>query len=103
MFFFLFNSCMYLSFSLFLQLVAAATCCKTSDIPVFDITRSKSRQVSTEFSVSAELSLEGHELSGPELPLFNFDCIAIATDNFSDENKLGQGGFGPVYKVKLLL
>ncbi|KAK4253963.1 hypothetical protein QN277_009405 [Acacia crassicarpa] len=81
--------------------VAAASCCKTSDIPVFDITRSKSRQVSTEFSGSAELSLEGHELSGPELPLFNFDCIAIATDNFSDENKLGQGGFGPVYKGKL--
>ncbi|KAI9082785.1 hypothetical protein K1719_035242 [Acacia pycnantha] len=81
--------------------VAAATCCRTSDIPVFDITRSKSRQVSTEFSGSAELSLEGQELSGPELPLFNFDCIAIATDNFSDENKLGQGGFGPVYKGKL--
>ncbi|XP_028804431.1 G-type lectin S-receptor-like serine/threonine-protein kinase B120 [Neltuma alba] len=81
--------------------VSAVSCCKTSDIPVFDTTRSKSRQVSAELSGSAELSLEGHELSGPELPLFNFDCIAIATDNFSDENKLGQGGFGPVYKGKL--
>ncbi|XP_054776635.1 G-type lectin S-receptor-like serine/threonine-protein kinase B120 isoform X2 [Prosopis cineraria] len=81
--------------------VAAASCCKMSDIPVFDTTRSRSRQVSAEFSGSAELSLEGHELSGPELPLFNFDCIAIATDNFSEENRLGQGGFGPVYKGKL--
>ncbi|XP_043689497.1 putative receptor-like protein kinase At4g00960 [Telopea speciosissima] len=33
---------------------------------------------------------------------FNFDTIRAATDNFSDENKLGQGGFGAVYKGKLL-
>ena len=25
--------------------------------------------------------------------------IADATDNFSTENKLGEGGFGPIYKV----
>lgn len=35
-----------------------------------------------------------------ELPLMEFDAIAIATDNFSDANKLGRGGFGIVYKVK---
>lgn len=34
-----------------------------------------------------------------DLPLLSFDCIATATNNFSDENKLGEGGFGPVYKV----
>ncbi|GAV72854.1 LOW QUALITY PROTEIN: B_lectin domain-containing protein/Pkinase_Tyr domain-containing protein, partial [Cephalotus follicularis] len=34
-----------------------------------------------------------------ELPLLSFSCIAIATDSFS--NKLGEGGFGPVYKGKL--
>nr|GMC94599.1 G-type lectin S-receptor-like serine/threonine-protein kinase At4g27290 [Ipomoea batatas] len=34
-----------------------------------------------------------------ELPFFNFKSIEIATNYFSDENKLGQGGFGPVYKV----
>ncbi|KAD3066890.1 hypothetical protein E3N88_34770 [Mikania micrantha] len=33
-----------------------------------------------------------------ELPLFDFNTIANATDNFSDECKLGEGGFGPVYK-----
>ncbi|KDP20852.1 hypothetical protein JCGZ_21323 [Jatropha curcas] len=37
-----------------------------------------------------------------ELPLFDFGTIAIATDNFSDENKLGQGGFGLVYKGTLV-
>ena len=30
---------------------------------------------------------------------FSFTSIDIATDHFSEENKLGQGGFGPVYKV----
>ena len=34
-----------------------------------------------------------------ELQLFSFQSITTATNNFSIENKLGQGGFGPVYKV----
>ncbi|RZC89369.1 hypothetical protein C5167_029272 [Papaver somniferum] len=29
---------------------------------------------------------------------FKFDIISTATDNFSEANKLGEGGFGPVYK-----
>lgn len=34
-----------------------------------------------------------------ELPLFDLSRIAVATDNFSINNKLGEGGYGPVYKV----
>lgn len=34
-----------------------------------------------------------------EVPFFSFESILMATDNFSEQNKLGQGGFGPVYKV----
>ncbi|KAK8706543.1 hypothetical protein V6N13_050104 [Hibiscus sabdariffa] len=30
--------------------------------------------------------------------LIGLDTLKSATENFSDENKLGQGGFGPVYK-----
>ncbi|MED6111486.1 hypothetical protein PIB30_052718 [Stylosanthes scabra] len=33
-----------------------------------------------------------------ELPLFDLSSIVSATDNFSINNKLGEGGFGPVYK-----
>ncbi|XP_030518488.2 G-type lectin S-receptor-like serine/threonine-protein kinase At1g11300 [Rhodamnia argentea] len=33
--------------------------------------------------------------------VFDFNNIVAATDNFSMANKLGQGGFGPVYKGKL--
>ncbi|KAJ0102738.1 hypothetical protein Patl1_04506 [Pistacia atlantica] len=36
------------------------------------------------------------------LPLFSFPSVSAATNNFSPENKLGEGGFGPVYKGKLL-
>ncbi|KAH9673668.1 Receptor-like serine/threonine-protein kinase SD1-8 [Citrus sinensis] len=37
-----------------------------------------------------------------ELPLFELATIANATDNFSINNKLGEGGFGRVYKGTLV-
>ena len=36
-----------------------------------------------------------------ELPLFDFASIAHATNDFSSDNKLGEGGFGPVYRVNM--
>ena len=36
-----------------------------------------------------------------DLPLFEFTKLAVATTGFSIINKLGQGGFGLVYKVHL--
>ncbi|KAL2336837.1 hypothetical protein Fmac_011283 [Flemingia macrophylla] len=36
-----------------------------------------------------------------ELLVFDFERVATATNNFHLSNKLGQGGFGPVYKGKL--
>ncbi|XP_059652124.1 leucine-rich repeat receptor protein kinase HPCA1-like isoform X2 [Cornus florida] len=35
---------------------------------------------------------------GHELQVFDFQSIVVATNNFSDTNKLGEGGFGSVYK-----
>ncbi|KAI3694466.1 hypothetical protein L1987_77431 [Smallanthus sonchifolius] len=35
---------------------------------------------------------------GMELPLFSFSTVASSTTGFSPDNKLGEGGFGPVYK-----
>ncbi|KAI3809980.1 hypothetical protein L1987_19585 [Smallanthus sonchifolius] len=37
-----------------------------------------------------------------ELPVFGLSTIHKATNNFSINNKLGEGGFGPVYKAPLL-
>lgn len=34
-------------------------------------------------------------------PSFSFEDICKATANFSPENKIGEGGFGTVYKGRL--
>ena len=41
----------------------------------------------------------GHTNKNLELPLLELSRIIKATNNFSFQNKLGEGGFGPVYKV----
>lgn len=41
------------------------------------------------------------ELPDAESLLFDLVTLKEATDDFSEANKLGQGGFGPVYKVKV--
>ena len=35
------------------------------------------------------------------VPFFSLTTIATATNNFSSNKKLGEGGFGLVYKVSL--
>jgi len=34
--------------------------------------------------------------------VFKMETLAAATQNFHDDNKLGEGGFGSVYKVTYL-
>ncbi|KAL6844011.1 hypothetical protein ACP4OV_025684 [Aristida adscensionis] len=54
----------------------------------------KHRNMARYFSASNELG--GDE--NVELPFVSFGDIITATNNFSDDNMLGQGGFGKVYK-----
>ncbi|KAL8127204.1 hypothetical protein AgCh_014208 [Apium graveolens] len=44
------------------------------------------------------LKREGMLNSDLELPSIEFQRILVATSNFSNNNKIGEGGFGPVYK-----
>ncbi|XP_009759100.2 cysteine-rich receptor-like protein kinase 10 isoform X1 [Nicotiana sylvestris] len=46
-------------------------------------------------------SIHGDDTTTAESLQYDFSAIQAATDNFSNANKLGQGGFGPVYKGKL--
>ncbi|CAL5344633.1 unnamed protein product [Camellia sinensis] len=47
---------------------------------------------------SVDINQEGEFVSSQELPFMELATIKAATDNFSDSNKLGKGGFGTVYK-----
>ncbi|KAK4347062.1 hypothetical protein RND71_033401 [Anisodus tanguticus] len=58
-------------------------------------------------NISKDYTIEGFYLGNLkkedpiELPLIEFELIATATNNFNVDNKLGEGGFGPVFKGKL--
>ncbi|KAL2483994.1 Cysteine-rich receptor-like protein kinase 11 [Forsythia ovata] len=56
----------------------------------------KTRKSKTEENVESDI-----EISTVESLHYNFSKVRDATDNFSDANKLGQGGFGFVYKGTL--
>ena len=42
---------------------------------------------------------DGNLVTSEELPFVDLVTIKAATNDFADSNKLGQGGFGSVYKV----
>ncbi|KAL8467907.1 hypothetical protein ACS0TY_031232 [Phlomoides rotata] len=52
-------------------------------------------------STAIVLKDESDVVNIEELPLFTFETLANATDQFHESNLLGRGGFGPVYKGNL--
>ncbi|KAK7331837.1 hypothetical protein VNO80_28578 [Phaseolus coccineus] len=50
---------------------------------------------------SAGLSGQLKQVNIEDVPVFNFENIATSTNHFNLANKLGQGGFGAVYKGEL--
>ncbi|GMP95256.1 hypothetical protein CsSME_00044367 [Camellia sinensis var. sinensis] len=59
------------------------------------------KELTTSDSFNNANEVEGDGNEGHGLNILGFTTIMEATNNFSNENKLGQGGFGPVYKGKL--
>ncbi|KAA3489068.1 G-type lectin S-receptor-like serine/threonine-protein kinase [Gossypium australe] len=84
-----------ISIAVILSMVAFAFCL------VRRVRRGRQRgpsRSSTTNPTHLEDSLNG---TSAALPVFNLGTIAVATNNFSPDNRLGQGGFGPVYKGTL--
>ncbi|XP_077254017.1 G-type lectin S-receptor-like serine/threonine-protein kinase At4g27290 isoform X2 [Tasmannia lanceolata] len=65
---------------------------RSKEIPLFDINGSL---------LTARDKFDESRKEEVELPFYDLATVANATDNFSKENKLGEGGFGPVYRGKL--
>lgn len=53
----------------------------------------------TEDNYLAESFDTENTVESNKFPLIRLSLIQTATQQFSIENKLGEGGFGPVYKV----
>ncbi|XP_024635847.1 G-type lectin S-receptor-like serine/threonine-protein kinase At4g27290 isoform X3 [Medicago truncatula] len=66
-------------------------------IIVFYVYKRKRKQ--REMNTLTEIKYEDQQ--DFELPLFNISTMISATNDFSNYNKLGEGGFGPVYKGTL--
>ena len=60
-------------------------------------------QMFTTDSTAIVLKNESKEVNIGDLPKFTFEMLANATNKFHEDNLLGRGGFGPVYKVTKLL
>lgn len=54
--------------------------------------------VTLERSSVNDISIDGKKEH--DLRVFSYARVAAATNNFSSENMLGKGGFGPVYMVR---
>jgi serine/threonine protein kinase len=59
----------------------------------------KSLSYKSDFIIKEDHQNSGMQVDDGDLPVFNLSTIAKATNNFTIINKIGEGGFGPVYKV----
>jgi hypothetical protein len=66
--------------------------------PILIILYQTGEKASSNNLLSFDFDTELHAKDA-ELPLFSYESVSAATNKFSDLNKLGEGGFGPVYKV----
>ncbi|CAD6223546.1 unnamed protein product [Miscanthus lutarioriparius] len=60
-------------------------------------TRSQQNSAMLDISQSIRFDDDVEDGKSHELKVYSLDRIKAATSNFSDSNKLGEGGFGPVY------
>ncbi|KAL6610414.1 hypothetical protein ACP70R_040383 [Stipagrostis hirtigluma subsp. patula] len=78
-----------IAFTLLVMLLVAAYICKRNKMPHKHVQIASARHEDEE------------EMRSSESLLYDLSTLRAATNNFSEENKLGEGGFGPVYKGTL--
>lgn len=75
--------------------------CLCIGLTVFNMKKKKLATKETLQRESSRVSSRKQEEEDLELPFLDLDTVSEATSGFSAGNKLGQGGFGPVYKGTL--
>ncbi|KAL0801050.1 hypothetical protein Bca101_056226 [Brassica carinata] len=70
----------------------------TIQTPSVDQVRSQDLLINQVVLTSERYISRENKTDDLELPLMEFEALAMATNRFSDANMLGQGGFGIVYK-----
>ncbi|KAL8460299.1 hypothetical protein ACS0TY_031227 [Phlomoides rotata] len=65
------------------------------------VKRRGKKKIVTASAVDSSLQDAFSQVNIQDLPLFKFEILVNATNNFSEANKLGKGGFGPVFKGEL--
>ncbi|CAE5963040.1 unnamed protein product [Arabidopsis arenosa] len=70
--------------------------------PIVDQVRSQDSLMNEVIVSSRSYKSEENKTEYLDLPLIEWEALAMATNNFSKDNTLGQGGFGIVYKGRLL-
>ncbi|XP_047310310.1 cysteine-rich receptor-like protein kinase 10 [Impatiens glandulifera] len=76
--------------------------CKSIRKDKENLGRSQEILMSNDYTDEDRMDLKDGDDGAGEIHFFDISTIETATNNFSAANKLGQGGFGPVYKGTLV-